>query len=375
LLNSIRRLPIESVTCITEPVKDPIERMLQMTPPDSMSTDPASKDARRENADLTAVGVVVIGRNEGERLRRCLDSVRRATPRVVYVDSGSSDGSVAMSRGLGVTVVELDLSTPFTAARARNAGFERLLQERPTPEYVFFVDGDCEVIDGWLDKARRFLDEHPDVAVVCGRRREKYPQKSLYNMLCDIEWDLPLGETPFCGGDAFVRVHAFQQINGFRPDLICGEEPEMCTRLRKTGSRIWRLPEEMTLHDAAMYRFGQWWIRMVRGGYAFAQGAALHGAPPERLWVSESRRVWIWGLCIPLVVLALTFVIGWPALLLLAAYPINLVRLALRGTRSRRENWWRAATLVLCKFPEVLGQMKFWWIRYRRVPARLIEYK
>src|ERR1700738_3404233 len=88
------------------------------------------------------VGVVVIGRNEGDRLRRCLESVRGTADRVVYVDSGSSDNSVAMSRGLGATVVELDLRIPFTAARARNEGFDRLLGEQPALRYVFFVDGD-----------------------------------------------------------------------------------------------------------------------------------------------------------------------------------------------------------------------------------------
>ena len=336
---------------------------------------PVRGKGTQEPVDIPGVGVVVIGRNEGERLRRCLGSVHGAVERIVYVDSGSRDGSVGLSRGLGVTVIELDLRTPFTAARARNAGFEKLLEERPKPDYVFFVDGDCEVIAGWLEKAYRFLHAHADVAIVCGRRREKYPERSVYNMLCDIEWDLPAGESPYCGGDALVRVQAFQQVSGFRPDLICGEEPELCVRLRKAGWRIWRLAEEMTLHDAAMYRFDQWWKRMLRGGYAFAQGAALHGAPPERHWIWESRRIWFWGLWMPIGILALTSAIGWFALLLLTAYPLNVIRLALRGKRSTRENWWRGGALVLGKFPEMLGQAKFMLNRYRRIPAQLIEYK
>jgi GT2 family glycosyltransferase len=331
-------------------------------------------NATRARVDPTSIGVVVIGRNEGERLKRCLESLRGAAERIIYVDSGSSDASVTMSRDLGLAVIELDLRTPFTAARARNAGFERLLQERKKTDYVFFVDGDCEVIDSWLEKARRFLDNHADVAVVCGRRRERFPEKSVYNMLCDIEWDLPPGETPFSGGDAMVRVQAFRQVGGFRPDLICGEEPEMCVRLRKAGWRIWRLAEEMTLHDAAMYHFNQWWKRMVRGGYAFAQGADLHGAAPERHWISESRRVWVWGFWMPICAVVLVSVNGWFALLL-AAYPLNVVRLALRGARTTRENWWRGGALVLSKFPEMLGQVKFMWNRFRRVPAQLIEYK
>jgi len=322
------------------------------------------------------VGVVVIGRNEGERLRHCLESVRGTAESIVYVDSNSSDGSVALSRALGVAVVELDLRTPFTAARARNEGVGRLLGTQPALDYIFFVDGDCEVVQGWLQSAGRFLDRHPDVAVVCGRRRERHPEKSVYNLLCDLEWaQYPVGDTKACGGDALVRLSAFRQSQGFRADMICGEEPELCVRLRQAGWRIWRLGEEMTLHDAAMYHFSQWWKRMLRGGYGFAQGAALHGAPPERHWVPESRSAWVWGLLIPVAILALALTAGWGALLLLGVYPLQVVRLALRGTGSVRENWMRAGALVLCKFPEMLGQLKFHLDRHRHVQSRLIEYK
>jgi hypothetical protein len=195
-------------------------------------------------------------------------------------------------------------------------------------------------------------------------------------MLCDIEWwDWPLGEVKACGGDSVARVAAIQQVKGYRPDLICGEEPEMCVRLRQIGWRIWHLSDDMTFHDAAMYRFSQWWRRMLRTGFASAQGAALHGSPPERHCVLEARRGWIWGLCIPVLALILALLVQWWGLLVLVVYPAQVIRLALRGRRSARENWWRAAALVVGKFPEMLGQLKFVLDRYRRVPSRLIEYK
>lgn len=330
----------------------------------------------QDRDDSGAVGVVVIGRNEGERLRRCLVSVLITTTHVVYVDSGSSDNSVPMSRGMGVEVTELDLRTQFTAARARNEGFKALLACRPDLKYVFFVDGDCEVVHGWLETAVRFLDTHPEIAVVWGRRRERYPERSVYNLLCDIEWDsFPLGETKACGGDAVMRLEAFRQVDGYRADLICGEEPELCVRLRKAGWRIWHLAADMTLHDAALYHFGQWWKRMLRGGYAYALGVELHGAPPERHWVAESRSAWVWGLWLPVIIVVLSAGFGWRALALLLAYPLQVLRLGLKGKRSTRENWWRAVALVLCKFPEMLGQLKFLLDKYRRVQSALIEYK
>jgi GT2 family glycosyltransferase len=196
-------------------------------------------------------------------------------------------------------VVELDCRSPFTAARARNEGFKRLRQMVPNLHYVQFVDGDCEVVAGWIEKAVAFLDANSDVAVVCGRRRERYPAQSVYNFLCDIEWNTPIGETKACGGDALIRVNTFEQIGGYRAEMIAGEDPELCVRLRAVGWRIWRLDAEMTLHEAAMTRFGQWWRRTERSGYAFALGAHLHGTAPAHHCLWEARRAWLWGIWFP----------------------------------------------------------------------------
>src|SRR3954454_3545676 len=135
---------------------------------------------------MSDLGVIAIGRNEGERLRRCLTSVvGRENCVVVYVDSNSTDRSVALARELGAEVVELDMSIPFSAARARNEGFAHLLRVAPDATFVQFIDGDCEVVGGWLDTARAALEAMPELAVVCGRRRERYPDKSIYNRLAD----------------------------------------------------------------------------------------------------------------------------------------------------------------------------------------------
>jgi glycosyltransferase involved in cell wall biosynthesis len=325
---------------------------------------------------VTSYGVVVIGRNEGERLKRCLESVQGPSKPVVYVDSGSTDGSIGAAQARGATVVELDLSTTFTAARARNEGLAKLTEMHPELDYVFFVDGDCEVAAGWLSTATQFLDQHVDVAVVSGYRRERFPDKSIYNLLIDLEWrGYPFGETRLCGGDALMRVGALRDVGGYRADLICGEEPEMCVRLRKRQWRIWRLDTPMTLHDAAMYHFSQWWKRQMRAGYAYAIGASLHGEPPERHGVSESSRAWVWGLLIPVAIFALAVAFGGSFLLLFALYPMQWARLAMRGKSTPRVNWLRGGALVLGKFPEMIGQMKFLNDRIRGARSGLIEYK
>ena len=174
---------------------------------------------------MSDLGIVTIGRNEGERLRRCLNSLVGHGLPVVYVDSNSTDGSVELARSMGVEVVELDLSLPFTAARARNAGFARLEQLTPGIGFVQFVDGDCEVVPGWLDRACAVLKERPDVAVVFGRRRERFPDQSIYNCLADIEWDTPVGREQVLRRRRFCARRGIAPGRWIQPGADCRRRP------------------------------------------------------------------------------------------------------------------------------------------------------
>ncbi|MEO3477742.1 glycosyltransferase [Phaeobacter sp. CAU 1743] len=319
------------------------------------ATEPTSKTA-----------AVVIGRNEGARLKRCILSLQDQVGQIVYVDSGSTDGSVAAARDLGADVVELDMSRPFTAARARNAGVAALPAEC---DLVQFVDGDCEVAPGWIDAARQFLAGHDDVAVVCGRRREQHPEVSVYNRLCDAEWDTPVGQALACGGDALMRLAPLRAVGGYRETLIAGEEPELCVRLRQAGWQIWRLDTEMTRHDAQIIRMSQWAKRGRRAGHAFAEGAALHGASPERHWVHETRRALVWGAGLPLALAVLALLLSSWALLGFAIYPLQVLRLARRIPSEQ------AFFTVLGKFPEALGALEFHMNRLRGRKREILEYK
>ncbi len=320
--------------------------------------------------DEKLIGIVAIGRNEGDRLQRCLESLDPNIFPVVYVDSGSTDNSTQLAKSLGVTVVDLDMSRPFTAARARNEGFTRLMELMPDLKFVQFVDGDCEVVDGWLEAAAAFLHGNPEHAVVCGRRRERYPERSIYNRLCDEEWNTPVGDAKSCGGDALFRVSAFRDVGGYRNGMIAGEEPELCLRLRHAGWRIRRVDREMTLHDAAMTRFDQWWKRTLRAGHSFAEGAWLHGAHPERHKVKETVRALVWGFAIPLTIILFAIFLSPACLWLTAIYALQWLRLRLRSRSSIRANH-----LLLGKFAEAQGVLMFYRERFSGREKRIIEYK
>lgn len=320
-------------------------------------------------AEPAQIAAIAIGRNEGPRLEACLASLKAAGfARIVYVDSGSNDGSVAAATAAGASVVQLDMSRPFTAARARNAGIAALSGDS-APEFVQFIDADCRLDAGWLPKARARLEADSTVAVVCGRRRETRPEASIYNRLCDAEWDTPVGQALACGGDALMRWSALDEVGGYNPALIAGEEPEMCYRMRQNGWKISRIDAEMTLHDAAMTRFSQFWNRARRAGFTYAEGSAMYGHTPERYNVAQMRRALVWGAGLPLLIVLGVIVFGPVALVLALAYPAQILRLA------RHSGGERAMLLTVGKPAEAQGILEYHWRRLRGQTPRLIEYK
>lgn len=319
------------------------------------------------------VAFVVIGRNEGERLGEALRPLLELTPRVVYVDSASTDDSVALARKLGAVAVVLDRSALLCAARGRNEGFREVRTRFPDCAYVHFIDGDCVIAPGWLEKAVAFLDANPRAAVACGRRFERFPDASMYNRLCDEEWNTPVGKASSSGGDALVRVSAFEQVGGFRSDLKAGEEPEMTSRMRAAGWEIWRLDANMTEHDAKIMRFGQWWQRAVRGGFGFAEVWSLTAQAPQRVFGSQLRSAFTWTIAIPLLVLlaALFFGDGRVLFLIPLAFALQLARIAARRGFSPGA-WKSAALLLIAKVPETIGALSYF---LGRKADRLVDYK
>jgi GT2 family glycosyltransferase len=338
--------------------------------------------ASTDSPDGAKLGLVVIGRNEGERLARCLASVRRISPRV-YVDSQSTDGSVALARSEGTTVVELTMPPNFTAARGRNAGIARLLAEDPDLEFVQMIDGDCEVRPGWIDAALAALRAEPDLALVFGRRRERYPDRSIYNALCDDEWNTPVGESLACGGDAMFRVKALRQVDFYNASMIAAEDTELSIRLRKRGWRLRRIDAEMTLHDAAVTRFAQWWKRTQRSGHGYGELAYLH--PDDPNWRRQVLSILAWGggmtgLLVLTVLLALALDAHWwiAVALVFLPWPVRVARLTQRQRRRGLEPRVARASgtlLMIGKLPQFLGLVGYYRNRMAGRASRLIEYK
>jgi glycosyltransferase involved in cell wall biosynthesis len=330
------------------------------------------------------IGVVVIGRNEGARLGKCFDSVAGPDRTVVYVDSSSIDDSVIMARARGIEVIELDMSIPFSAARARNAGFARLLQRHPRVEYVQFVDGDSEIDRDWLSPAARVLSGRPELAIVAGWLNERFPEASVYNRIGEVEWNFSgAGEVESVGGVFMVRREAFEGVGGFEATLTAGEEPELCLRLRRKGWKILRLDRRMAWHDLAMTRFSQWWTRQVRNGYGSADAGERFGLPKFRRLNLRIRGWAGWLIALPLVGVIVGIAAGAPAglsaaLFVLAIWPLQVVRVAIRDAHRVNPRSFAlvyAFFIMAGYFPQMVGQAKYFADRLRRRSSRLIEYK
>lgn len=331
--------------------------------------------------DIRQIAAIVIGRNEGARLVLCLKSLTEQGAQIVYVDSGSTDASVAEAEKIGATIVVLDTSVPFTAARARNAGVGAL---QGAPEFIQLVDGDCRVAPGWLKMAAQALNDDPGLGLVTGWRREIHPQASVYNAMCDFEWHRPAGDILTCGGDMMLRRTAFEAVGGFDPVVIAAEDDEFCLRLGKTGWKLKRLPQTMTYHDAAMTRFGQWWKRAERAGHGFAQVGAMH--PPH--FKREQRRGWLFGAVLPglaLLGLGLNLTVGvtvgaacWLISAVGALYLLSYIR-TVQGLRREglpaSTALHHALFLTLSKFPNLIGMIRYHLRKLRGRDMRLIEYK
>jgi GT2 family glycosyltransferase len=340
-------------------------------------------DVPKASLSLAQLGCVLIGRNEGDRFRQCIESLPAALGAVVYVDSGSTDGSVALARSRGIDVVELDLSVPFTAARARNAGFERLRKTHPDLAAVQFVDGDCALVLGWVEAAAAALGDSPERAAVCGWRRERFPERSIYNRFCDLEWIAgAVGDVgPFgFGGDVLIRSEALAAVGGYDGSLIAAEDTELCARLRARGFEMIRIDRPMTLHDADIHRFGQWWTRSKRAGHATLEVSRLHRA--TGLFARHVRSISIWGAFLPLLLLASPFVLGAGAglvwLAVAALYALQVRRIARSQDPARYSPQDALVWGISCMAsqpPKALGMLDYVWSRLLGRQRKIIEYK
>lgn len=326
------------------------------------------------------IGIVVIGRNEGERLLRCLESLINLNYPIVYVDSCSSDDSVVVAKSLVQFVVELDSSFPLSAGRARNQGFNCLLEQFPALQFVQFVDGDCVLVPGWLEEAKRALEDNPRCSAVVGHLQECFPDATPYNRLCALEWKAPAGDLEnfgSFGGISMVRAKVFHELGGFNQTIIAGEDSELGVRMKLAGYKIIKIDSKMAIHDAHIRSFRQWWIRAVRAGHAIGQRADLNGKTEAKDCIRERKSTWFWGIALPGFIISMLIPTSGYSLIFLGGYIFLFFRVS-RYRKGRGDSMEDARLYarfqVIAKFANGLGLIKYY---LNKISQRyeIIEYK
>jgi len=324
------------------------------------------------------LSIVVIGRNEGDRLASCLQSVTITNEDVelIYVDSASSDGSAQLAANFGAQVIILQEGTQ-TAARARNAGWQRA-----TAPLILFLDGDTILNQDFPSAALKVLESEAAIAAVWGHRRELHPEHSLFNRVLDLDWIYAAGDTDYCGGDVLMRRSALAEVEGYDSGLIAGEEPELCRRLRARGYRIVHIDFPMSGHDLNMMCLSQYWRRAVRAGHAYAEISGRYRGTADPMWFKESRRnlrtggFWIAWL---LIALAFSAFKSWGVVPWLALLPLLSARSA---WKARSKGRGQILLLLVYGFhsqlqqiPILVGQLRYFRSRRSGERPKQIEYK
>lgn len=339
----------------------------------------AAREAK--GASGARVAIVAIGRNEGVRLEGCLASLAGLGAPVVYVDSGSRDDSVAVARRAGAHIHELDPSRPFSAARARNEGFAQVRLIAPQVEFVQFIDGDCTLANGWLSAAVAAMDSRVNVAVVVGHLSERHPEASIYNRLCALEWNSSPGDLQnfgALGGIMLVRSSVFASLNGFKTEVIAGEDSEFGVRCGLAGHVVTKIDAQMAVHDADMHTFAQWWTRAVRSGHAIGQRAQLNGASALQDCRRDRVSVLAWGVALPAAAVLLAPFTAGLSLLAAAGLYAFLASRVFRARRGRGDSsadaWLYARHIAMGKLAQGIGLVRY-QLSAIRGNFRIIEYK
>jgi glycosyltransferase involved in cell wall biosynthesis len=328
------------------------------------------------------LSIVVIGRNEGQRLVRCLQSVQSIRGLVgdvelLYVDSGSTDGSFQTAESYGAKSILLNTDRP-TAALGRETGWRNA-----SSDFILFLDGDTVLHPDFPVKALDAITSDATIAAVWGRLREIHPEQSLYNRVLDLDWIFHFGEINLCGGNVLMRRRALEVSGGYDSTLIAGEEPELCCRIRAHGYRILHIDAPMVGHDLAMTRFRQYWKRSIRTGYAYAEVSRRYRETENALWkrerVSNLIRGAFWVFS-PLAAIAASMMLR--TVLPFAAWCCLLLLLCLRSAWGARWKSHDPVALLLYgvhshfqQIPICIGQLQFEHGLRQGKRKTLIEYK
>ncbi|MBR5560305.1 MAG: glycosyltransferase [Clostridia bacterium] len=221
------------------------------------------------------ISAIVIGRNEGKRLNACITSIHEALRflqhEIIYVDSRSSDDSIALAKESGARCYLLE-------AEHTTAGLGRFVGTKEAKgEYLLFLDGDMQLSPGFCEKAMMAMAQRSADGCT-GIREDLYMKngeiagRNENYFGCTHERIVPE-----FGGALFIKKDALEKAGGWSPDTIACEEAELHARLRAAGCTVLEIPVKMITHTDAV-RDGRGVIGTIFSRRRLGEGQALRCA-------------------------------------------------------------------------------------------------
>jgi len=202
---------------------------------------------------MTELSVVLISKNQAWSVVRLMESVIGETASVpskeiILVDSASTDETVELAGAYPIRIFRLQRGQPLSPAIGRHVGYKQA-----QGEYVLFLDGDTELVEGWLAHALRVMGETPSAGAVTGHviNLPTAAVKEPAALLRKIEMRAPrevLWGSYGGGGAAMYRRAVLEEVGTFNPYLNSDEEPELGLRIRHAGYRILELDYPIVRH-------------------------------------------------------------------------------------------------------------------------------
>lgn len=198
------------------------------------------------------ISYIVIGRNEGWKLKLCFESINKSIiensyiqSEVIYVDSASTDNSIEIANSFEF-VKTYTLTADYNAPIARNVG-----ASVATGSILYFIDGDMEIEPAFLKNVINY-NGNLCYGFVGGYYIGKYYDKN-WNYL--YERQFPPAKKfktdyfeAFTGGLFIISKNHWDSVKGMKPYLTGGADPDLAVRLAKKGVfKLW-INKPMAIH-------------------------------------------------------------------------------------------------------------------------------
>jgi hypothetical protein len=199
-----------------------------------------------------SVSIVIIGRNEERGIAKCIEAAKLAAAQIggaelLFVDSASTDETVAIVKSLGVCVISLDPSLKLSPSAGRYAG-----SLRANGEFILFIDADTHVYTDFLPTALARLKTDPKLAGLNGRIDDLNEKGEMVEGF-ETRADGPVRVKWLRGPCCLFRRDALLSVGSFNPHLAVEEEAELGLRLCSAGWALELIPVPMGCHTRCFH--------------------------------------------------------------------------------------------------------------------------